>query len=124
MPGGFQFKKLVNGEEVWKLWNGVDQPQDLSLAQIYAKYKREGNINPRTGKPVTRAGLCVAAWNYAFEHMEETIPQWISAWEQHGEFYTVEDAKKIYTQRAVHNYKYSKTKYKLFIEKNHLQAYV
>jgi hypothetical protein len=124
MPGGFQFKKLVNGEEVWKLWNGVDQPQDLSLAQIYAKYKREGNINPKTGKPVTRAGLCVAAWNYAFEHMKETIPQWITAWEQHGDFYNKEDAIKIFVERAKHNYKYSKIKFNKFIEKNNLQAYV
>jgi hypothetical protein len=124
MPGGFQFKKLVNGEEVWKLWNGVDQPQDMSLGQVYAKYLREGNVNPKTGKPVTRAGLCVAAWNYALDNMELTIPQWITAWEQHGEFYNREDAIKIYIQRASKNFKYSKIKFNKFIEKNNLQAYV
>ena len=124
MPGGFQLKKLVNGEEVWKLWNGVDQPQDISLAQIWAKYKREGNVNPKTGKPVTRAGLCVAAWNYALTHVEIAIPQWITAWEQHGDFYTREDAIKIFIKRASQNYKYSQVKFKKFIEINKFQAYV
>ena len=124
MPAGFQLKKLANGEEIWKLWHGVDQPQDISLAQIYAKYKSEGKVNPKTGKPVTRSGLCVAAWNYAFEHMDTAIPQWIAAWEQHGDFYTKEEAIKTFIAHAKHNFSYSKTKFNKFIEKNNFQEYI
>jgi len=124
MPAGVQLPKLVNGEEVWKLWHGVDQPIDLSLAQIYAKYKREGNVNPKTGLPVTRAGLGNAAWIWAFDHLDISIPSWISAWEAHGNFYTKEAAIKIFVNHAKMCYKYSKTKFKKFIEQNHFQEYV
>ncbi|MCJ7636943.1 MAG: hypothetical protein MUO21_05585 [Nitrososphaeraceae archaeon] len=124
MPAGFQLKKLTNGEEIWKLWHGVDQPQDMSLAQIYAKYKHEGNINPKTGKPVTRAGLCISAWVWAFDNINTAIPQWMAAWEQHGEFYSREDGIKIFIERARHIYKYNLRKFDRFITKNNLQEYV
>jgi hypothetical protein len=124
MPGGFQLPKLVNGEEVWKLWHGVDQPTDLSLSQIYAKYQREGNVNPKTGLPVTRTGLGTAAWLWALDHMDVAIPSWISAWEGHGDFYTREDALRIFVSRARKCYTYSKTRFNKFIEKHNLQEYV
>mgnify|MGYP001193024461 FL=1 len=124
MPARSQLKKLVNGEEVWKLWHGIDQPIDLSLAQIYAKYKREGNVTPKTGLPVTRAGLCTSAWIWAFNHMDVAVPSWIQAWENHGDFYTRENAMKVFVARAKKIYKYSKNNFNKFIEKNNLQSYV
>jgi hypothetical protein len=124
MPAGFQLKKLVNGEEVWKLWHGIDQPIDLSLAQIYAKYKSEGKVNPKTGVPVTRSGLGTAAWIWAFDHMDISVPSWIQAWENHGDFYTRENALKVFTAHAKQIYKYSKTKFNKFVETHNLQEYV
>lgn len=124
MPAGFQLPKRTNGEEIWKLWHGVDQPQDMSLAQIYAKYKMEGNINPRTGKPVTRSGLCTAAWLWAFSNMDVSVDQWIAAWEQHGDFYTKEDALKVFVTHAKRIFSYSQNKFNHFIETNNLQSYV
>jgi len=124
MPAGFQLKKLTDGEEIWKLWHGVDQPQDLSLAQIYAKYKHEGKLNPSTGKPVTRSGLCNSAWNWAFDNFEVAINQWITAWEQHGDFYTREDALRVFVKHSKKLYKSQQAKFNKFIAKHNLQEYV
>lgn len=124
MPAGLVFKPLVNGEEVWKLWNGVDIPQDLSLSQIHEKYRREGNINPKTGEPVTKGGLWMGAWVWAVEHAKEAIPQMIAACESRGEFYTQERAEKLFVHNANKLFSHSRIRFNKFIKENNFEKYL
>ena len=123
-PAGFPLPKLLDGEEIWKLWHGVGYETDVSLAQIYNKFKVEGRVNPKTGVPVTRAGMCFSAWRWAFDNLEIAIEQWIAAWESHGEVYTREDALRIFVKRAKSAYRTTKHNFSKFIEKYNLQEYI
>ena len=124
MPAGLLLKKLIDGEQIWRKWHGTyDEKPPMSLAEIYNEFQMTNNVNPATGKPVTRAGLCDSAWRWAMKNVEMAMPMVIAAYEAQGEVTDEEHVKRLFVKRARHVFQHSTNTYRKFIDKYQLQDY-
>lgn len=125
MPAGMQLRKLIEGETIWRKWHGtLDEKPQMSLAEIQAEFAMTHNVNPRTGKPVTRAGLCDSAWRWAIKHIDEAMPMLQRAWADQGEVISDADVKHVFVIHARHVFGHSQNSFDKYIKEHNLEKYV
>ena len=87
MAPGLRNAKFLDGKECWKSWNVTEG----SLGAVQDKMLKDGNINPKTGRPPTKSGIEKAAFNWAIENQVEARKDLERAWMREGHVLTEED---------------------------------